>query len=579
MSLFEKLGGTARRREIAAAVVLAVLTFTSIHFVVGRSRSGTIHLLNGLDVPVLVEVDGRSRAIDPQSQSVIVVPNGAYLATTKTRDGRLVERAVVIADSHPDAVVYNVLGAAPLLDARVHYSSGPKSDDLPRDVNFHGGERLAVVDDLDYVFTEPPKSISSERSSGDIVKHALLAPPGGVSSTTSYLLGTDRAAHAVELQRRLLRLDATPIKVLNFASESAWAAYGGEDATVPLLAAIVRTSAVAQDDVAARYLMAVGCRANCESARRIVTSSSPQESLARRITLLRGLGEADMRRDVAELAATHPEEPDVARAVAWLALVDGKWAECSEAYGRAMKSKFGDFDVEELAWCLQAQGKHREALAEAARVADSGGDASWLGAITYARIAAAGTETPGTYIDKLEPDPPARSAVKGVWLGVFDRMGEMPKPGPVADTLGIAVAATESSDAGIERAKAKLAGVRGLPVALGVMLGAELARRGDLPAAERVLDANRGLRLPASAIIDFVLRGSVHPLLFRLDPETRAALDFIRARRLEQLGEDPYPLYALAQKRDLLNGWVHRLIRAWAAPERKNEVLVYTRRE
>ena len=67
--------------------------------------------------------------------------------------------------------------------------------------------------------------------------------------------------------------------------------------------------------------------------------------------------------------------------------------------------------------------------------------------------------------------------------------------------------------------------------------------------------------------------------LFRLDPESRAGLDFIRARRLEQLGQDSHLLYASVRKRDLLSGWVHRLIGAWAAPERKNDVLVFARGE
>ena len=121
--------------------------------------------------------------------------------------------------------------------------------------------------------------------------------------------------------------------------------------------------------------------------------------------------------------------------------------------------------------------------------------------------------------------------------------------------------------------------VCGLPTVLGLVLGAELARRGELNDAARVLEANRGLRLPVRVAIDYLLRGTVHPLMFRLDLESRAGLDFVRARRLEQLGEDSHLLYAAVRKADLLHGWVDRLIGAWAAPERKNEVLVYTRRE
>lgn len=580
MTLFQKLGGSARRREITALSVLALLTVTSIYSVMGRSRSGKLHLLNGLDVPVVVAVGGRTVAIEPLSQSAVVLPNGAYLATTTTKGGQLLERAVVIADSHPDAVVYNVLGAALLIDVRLHYSFKERTDALPQDVTFRGGDRLAVVDDLDYVFTEPPKSISAQKSSGEIVKHVLMAPPGGAQSTTSYLMFVgERAADAVELQRRLLRIDATSIRTMNYASEAAWLAYGGEEAVVPLLAPMVRTAPITDEDISARYLLATGCRHDCEAVRRMIASASPSGSFARRLTLLRGLGEPEMRSSVAALAAERPDQPDVVRSRAWLALIDGKWAECSELYLRSMKSLHGDFDLGELAWCLQAQGKHEEALAQAARVADSGGEAAWLGALTYAQLAAAGKETPGTYIDKLEQDPSTRAATKAVWLGVVDRNVSVPRPGPLADSLGIAVAALESSDSGIEHAKSKPMAVRGLPTVLGLMLGAELARRGDLNEAARVLDANRGLRLPARIVIDYVLRGTVHPLMFRLDPESRAGLDFIRARRLEQLGQDSHLLYAALRKADLLHGWVHRLIGVWAAPERKNEVLVYARRE
>lgn len=580
MSLFTKVGGSKRSRDITALAVLAGLTVAALFFVMGRSRSGTLHILNGLDVPVVVAVNGRTVAIGAHSQSLVMLPNGAYLARTTTQGGKLVERAVVIADSRRDAVVYNVIGAAPLLDVRLRYTAAARSDDNARDVTFHGGRRLAVIDDLDYVFTEPPKSISGEKSRGDIVKHALMAPPGGATMTTSYLLFSgDRAADAVELQRRLVRLDATPIRTLNFMSEAAWMAYGGEEAVVPLLAPSVRLAPPSDDDVAARYLLSSGCRYACDDVRRLVGGFPGADTLPRKLSLLRGLGEADMRRAVAEMAAQHPDHLDVIRSRAWLALIDGKWAECSDLYLRAMKGPYGDFDVEELAWCLQAQGKHHDALAQAARVADSGGEAAWLGAITYAQLAAAGKEPPGTYIDKLEQDQAQRAATKGVWLGVFDRKVEMPREGALADALGIAAAAIESAESGIGHAKTKPAAVRGLPGVLGLMLGGELARRGDLYGAERVLDANRGLRLPTNAIIDYVLRGTVHPLLFRLDPESRAGLDFIRARRLEQLGQDSHLLYDSVRKHDLLSVWVHRLMDAWAAPERKNEVLVYTRGE
>ncbi len=167
--------------------------------------------------------------------------------------------------------------------------------------------------------------------------------------------------------------------------------------------------------------------------------------------------------------------------------------------------------------------------------------------------------------------------MKGVWLGQFDRNATKPAADTsMADALALALAASQSADSGIELAKKKPAALRHVPDVLAIMLGGELARRGDFIAAERVLAGARGLRLPTSAVIDYVLRGTVHRLMYRIDPEQRAALDFIRARHLESLGQPSQLSYAAARKRDLLNGWVHRLIDAWAAPEVKNEVLVYT---
>ena len=91
-----------------------------------------------------------------------------------------------------------------------------------------------------------------------------------------------------------------------------------------------------------------------------------------------------------------------------------------------------------------------------------------------------------------------------------------------------------------------------------------------------MLDGARGFRLPPSAVIDYVLRGTVHPMLYRIDLEQRAALDFVRARRLEQLGADSHLLYAAARRRDVLTGWVHHLMN-WPSPAKSSDVLVFAK--
>jgi hypothetical protein len=409
------------------------------------------------------------------------------------------------------------------------------------------------------------------------VKRVLLDAKGGTSATVSFLMREGRAAEAFELERAMLAADPTSMKTMSFATEAAYAAYGGDDPVVAIAAPVVRRSPSSAEDVTARFLVSVGCRHACDDAMRIVdTEGAGKTSSGRKLTMTRGQDEPTARRALAELVVDNGNDPNVIRLQAWFALLDGKWKQCADLFEKVRKEPFGDFDVEERATCLHAGGRHAEALEIAASVASSKSDGAWLAAITHARIASAGKEVAGTYIDKLEEDPATRTAMRAVWLGQFDRQAAKPPPeSPIADTLAIVQAAAQSAEAGTERAKKTPGALRHAPDVLAIILGGELARRGDLAGAERVLGAARALRLPVKAVIDYVLRGTGHPLMYRIDPEQRAGLDFIRARRLEALGQPSQLAYASARKGDLLSGWVHRLIEAWAKPEVKNEVLVY----
>jgi hypothetical protein len=576
VSVWSTLGGTSRRREVTALTTLLVVALAAVIFVMRASRSAPLYIVNGLDVAVVVQVGERTTVVEPQSKSVLVLRNGPYLATTKTRDGKLVERAIVVANSHPDAVVYNVLGAAPLVDARLRYSAGPKRDDRQREVTFHGGHSFSVIEDLDYVFTDPPQTISAEKSSGEIVKQVLMVPKGGWSGTATYLLGEGRAPEAFELQRALIRFDPTSLRAMSYAGEAAYAAYGGDEPIVSLLGPIVRAQPITDEDLLARYLLSESCRVDCEDGVKIVSDPGIRDTVARKLTLMRAQDEADARRVLSELSASNARDANVLRARGWLASSDGKWSECADLFERASSAPYADFDVEERAVCLHAAGRHADALAVAAHVADGSGEAAGNGAMTYARIAAAAGEPAGKYIQKIDDDPASQAATMGIWLGVFDRKAPKPPSDGTGAALALALAASTSADSAVEEAKKNPAAARRVPYVLAIVLGAELARRGDLTAAERVLDGARGLRLPSKAVIDYVLRGTVPRMMYRVDPEHRAALDFVRARRLEQLGLDSHLLYAAARSRDVLKGWVARLISAWAPPDRKNDALVYT---
>ena len=97
-------------------------------------------------------------------------------------------------------------------------------------------------------------------------------------------------------------------------------------------------------------------------------------------------------------------------------------------------------------------------------------------------------------------------------------------------------------------------------------MAAEFARGGSDEAAAALVEVNRGFRLPLAAISAFVLDGIEHPRLWRIGPEERAALEFVRARHLMTQGRSGDALIKSALRRDLLHGLVTTAIKAWPKP-------------
>lgn len=574
MSLFRKLGKTPKSRAITAGVTTFAVAASALLTLSVQWRSVRVHVVNGLDTPVVVEAGGKTAHVAAHQRETLSLSAGAHLAHTKTPDGRVIESILLAADPKPDAVVYNVLGAAPVLEDRITYSASQTSNNSKNDVTFHGGHRVFAVDDVDYPFTEPPKSISTKSSSGSIIKRVLALPEGGANGTIGYLINDNRAEDAVSVAARLLRVEPNSVEFQNLAHEAAAAAYGGDEAVLPVFAALLRTTPPSADDMLARSLVFGGCRRACADSIAIVHAARPDDTPVRKLTTTRGLNEAEDRAAIAALASAYPDDPAVIRARAWLALHDEAWSECASLYERVANEKDAGHDVDDRTLCLHAAGRHPEALEVAAKIADAGGDSAGNAAIAYAQIAHAAKEPATKYLDRLDEDPNRRAAVAAIYLGIFDRSATKPSTdGPLGHAYAIAAAAAKDDTAGGELAKAHPGALRSLPAALVIALGAELARTGDFAGAEVVLDRARGFRLSPNAVIDYVLRGKVHPLMYRIDLDERSALDFVRARRLEQLGVDSHLMYAAARRRDVLTGWVTRLMN-WTPPKKDDDVVL-----
>ncbi len=148
-------GHAVMRFAVAACIVSAV--------VVGAAFVGGSDLVvyNGLSVPVVVSVNGKKLVVSPHRyrKTQLNARHGSIEARTK-EDKRLIESFEITADKAFASYVYNVAGAAPMVEWTAVY--GNVAAPLP--INL-GCPRWRTTS-ADFLFVQPPAQIKSSGSGG-----------------------------------------------------------------------------------------------------------------------------------------------------------------------------------------------------------------------------------------------------------------------------------------------------------------------------------------------------------------------------------------------------------------------------
>ncbi len=145
-----KVAATARV-AVAATIVIAVLGFG------GTIGSSTITVYNGLSIPVMVDIAGTKLMVAPQgTQSHPISKAGIYPIATHTRAGKSIERFDADISGSFGNFVYNVGGAAPLVEWTATYGNAePEPDSLL------GAPRWTRTG-AQVLFSEPPDSVETK---------------------------------------------------------------------------------------------------------------------------------------------------------------------------------------------------------------------------------------------------------------------------------------------------------------------------------------------------------------------------------------------------------------------------------
>jgi hypothetical protein len=175
-----------RRRKIsvaAFATLAAAIGFGILSSTLHAYSGSNVWVANDLDIPVTVSITGKPPlTVAPHKRVDGRIDRGPKHVVVKDAAGRVLEESDVKIPGATDVVVINVLGASPLYYEDVEYGPTAGKNDNPRFEAF-GGQSFVERDRVQFVFSTPPKSIQTQKSSGTEVRGHFDRIDGGINTT------------------------------------------------------------------------------------------------------------------------------------------------------------------------------------------------------------------------------------------------------------------------------------------------------------------------------------------------------------------------------------------------------------
>ncbi len=540
-----------------------------------RTARQSVWLVNALPLAVNVAFDGDRGLAVPQGGRISVsLAAGVHRVHVASAKGAPLADERIDVPGGVDVVAYNVFGAAPLYAESVFYGTGASGNPT---VEFFGGRRVASRDGINYVFEEPPQSISVEHSSSDVhVRYRFDVAPGGWETTVGYLSQEGQLEAAARVCRDVALAQPENDRALECAAGFTARVRGDEAAAALLRPALARDPGNVELHRTYQHLLRRSDRFEAlRTEYRARRDAAPDEPLAS--ILLARVEAPELAASLyGDVLARHPDQLMARRGLAKLLLDTGHVAESASLFARvAAEDPDYRYYVDDHARALVELGRPQDAVAVTAKVAEDAKALDWRIAVLYARLSHLGgitlPQAAETYIERVakpQKDPGWR-----LWMRSLAGLGvEAKQVGAIGDedmraATAIHLAALrDPAEAWPLCAKARPNALRSVATPVILLLAAEFDRAGDADLAASLYDSAAEVSLPASALRAYAATGVEHPELWRLDPDERAALDLARARRLEADGKDARALYAAVQKEEPIPGVVARAAAAWPKP-------------
>jgi hypothetical protein len=551
-------------QRIIALGVLAMVASASANAFEGY-RHNTVHVVNGLERPLQIELGAHLHASVPAGGEVALrTESGRQLLTVRDGD-TVLESASLDVPRGRNALAWNVLGAAPVFVAKVIY--GEKSGHAPPsgDPKVMCGQTQIAIDGVDYLFVEPPRSISMPKGSGTVTKTHMGVANGGLRACLGYLEQHDPTKGA-RLALTATKATRTPASKLPEEMSRYLANAPRAEVEVYVKDLLGRDDSVSAHRVYQDWLLTTDQRsravAEYDERARARQGEADADYLAVRVKPL-----ADERRLIDALVARHPEHAYMRRAQAYVHYADREFEQVV-ASNEALKRIDRTLWLEGLvpyAESLVALGRGKDALAVADEVArEQAATTRRTGQLVAYRVAHR-IGAPERDLPKAEHDAKELRVFVRLATGLDVTEAEISalEDERARDALRIGRAALSAPDRALASSRtANVETLRGIPDSIRVLLLGEAARQG----ASGDLVDKLCVDLPpptAAAMVAYAKTGTASDLVTELPLEFRAALEFVRSRDPALPSKERAERLERAKASDVLHGPVTVAIGGW----------------
>ena len=564
------LAGTFGVACVIAAAVFAAHSHTALQ------------LVNGLDIPVTVQIDSAPAVrVPPVSHRVVPeVKRGRHHLAARTTSNELVEELDVDVPLARDVVAYNVLGAAPLYAEGIrYYASDARANNREHNAQeVYCGQRFIVRNNVRDIFSPPPEQIRIEGN--QTVRWRFDVDRAGWPKTLDVLLSDQKTNEVAVLAEKIALLESDDERAVSYAVGYVRAIRGAEGA----LTLARRLTEHAPRSMAAHrtyqtLLASNGQGEQCRVLYRKLAGENPDSAM---FAYLRARAElpADAVPLYADLVEKHPDDPFARRGYAWVLFQTRHFAEALPHFEKFAAMQPADVDalVREHAQDLVAVGRTADAIDLVGRLCQARRAQGALDPylfFLYSRLARLDPAAAA----KLPPEQLLRQWVRQdpITPGLRAWFVYQTDPGQLDGSLVQAItnanfrtaaeltmSAVHGPDAVLQQLPQVSDGVIDeMDGTLVVLLAAESQRRGDARLASRLLDHVSGHESGLTAMKTNVLSGIEMPDLAEADLELQAALEFAAARRAGVDATRAAELRERALQDDLLQGFVTIAVQNW----------------